>query len=155
MRNLIRSKLVLAAILVLCATTNVVAVGLGEAAVMAVDAAIRSLTKEPEQCTATMHVGVMGVGRGAPGVVGEAHGGGPGSVAVGVQGSAGNSTASAQSGATDDDSKQKAEEALRVLNELRAELVKKSVDKPTVSSKLAELAKTYVAFRQERSSKRS
>lgn len=122
------------------------AAGDGDPAVAAIDAAIASLKKEPNQFNLTvMNVGVMGSGSGGGvGINANPQGGGPGSTTIGVQGTANGGNVTIAKAAADEQLKAEAAKAVRLLEEIRGELVKKKPDAPTVKSRFAEFAKTYV-----------
>ena len=121
--------------------------GGGDAVIAAIDAAVESLKKEPNQFTLNViNVGVMGTGsNGGTGINANAQGGGVGSTTIGVQGIANGGNIQITKAAADERMILEAQKATRVLQDIRSMLVKKKINKPEVKSKLAEFSATYVA----------
>lgn len=116
-------------------------------AIIAIDAAIASLKQQPNQFTLNvMTVGAMGTASGGgTGIKVEVHGGGPGSQTTGLVAKADGSQVNIAQSTADAALKQEAERAIKLLTEIKAALQAPKVDTPTVTSKLTEFAKTYVA----------
>lgn len=121
-----------------------------DSAIVAIDAAIKSLRETPNQFSLAVNVtGVSVSNSGGVGLQVTATGGGPGSTTTGMivdSTAAGQQITIARQNA-DEALKQEADKAIRLLTEIKTLLQKPpaQVEKPKVASKLGELAKTYVA----------
>jgi len=115
--------------------------------IIAIDAAINSLKQQPNQFTLNVTaIGAVGTASGSgTGIKVEVHGGGPGSQTTGMVARADGTQVNIAYGTADAALKQEAEKAVKLLTDIKAALQASKVDKPTVTSKLTEFAKTYVA----------
>jgi hypothetical protein len=118
-----------------------------DSTVIALDAAIESLKKEPNQFNLTVTtVGVMATAsNGGTGLSVQANGGGPGSTTVGLIASPSGGNIQLTQATADDQLKREAEKAVQLLQEIRGLLTQKKIDKPTIKSKLEAFSQTYVA----------
>jgi hypothetical protein len=150
-----RTILFLTAISVLMATSATSAMSKGATAqaqggavaIAAIDAAIKSLTHEPNQfeiqvtCTglqATSNGGGTGLNV-------TTQGGAAGSQTTGMVVSSNSTQCTTAQGIASDAVKQQADQAIKQLTEIKAALQAPKVDKPAMTFMLAEFEKTYVA----------
>lgn len=119
----------------------------GDAVILAIDAAIQSLSQQPNQFRLNVTVvGAIGTASGGgTGIHVEAHGGAPGSQTTGLVASASSAQVEIAQSTADAALRQEAEKAVGLLTEIKSLLQAKKVDKPAVTSRLGEFAKTYVA----------
>lgn len=115
--------------------------------IVAIDAAIDSLKQQPNQFTLNVTaIGAVGTASGGgTGIKVEAHGGGPGSQTIGMVAKADGTQVNIAYATADAALKQEAEKAVKLLTDIKTALQAPKVDKPTITSKLTEFAKTYVA----------
>lgn len=115
--------------------------------IVAIDAAIQSLKEQPNQFSLTvMAVGAVGISSGGgTGIRVEAHGGGPGSQTTGLVATASDAQINIVQTKADEKLKQEADKAVKLLSEIKTLIQTPKPDQSTISSKLSDLAKTYVA----------
>ena len=115
--------------------------------IIAIDAAINSLKEQPNQFTLKVTVaGAVGIASGGgTGIHVQAQGGGPGSQTIGMVARADGTQVNITEATADAALKQEAEKAVNLLTDIKAALQARKPDKSTVTAKLAEFAKTYVA----------
>ena len=115
--------------------------------IIAIDAAIDSLKQQPNQFTLNVTaIGAVGTASGGgTGIKVEVRGGSPGSQTSGMVASADGTQVNIANATADAALKQDAEKAFKLLTDIKTALQAPKVDKPTVTSKLTEFAKTYVA----------
>jgi len=115
--------------------------------IVAIDAAIESLKREPNQFNLSVtSVGVMGSASGGGiGIQSSPQGGGPGSTTIGVQGTANTGNIQITQAAANEQLIKEAERAIRLLQEIRDALSTQKIDAPSVKSRLQEFAGTYAA----------
>ena len=115
--------------------------------IVAIDAAIDSLKHQPNQFTLNVTaIGAVGIASGGgTGIKVEVHGGGAGSQTTGMVARADGTQVNIAHATADAALKQEAERAVKLLADIKTALQAPKVDKPTVTSKLTEFAKTYVA----------
>jgi hypothetical protein len=114
-----------------------------DAAIVAIDAAIQSLKRQPNQNMQLSCAGVQSTVNGpGTGISITATGGGVGSTTTGMIVSMSGAQCTATAGAA---SSALSQQAVQQLSDLKTSLEEPTVDKPTVLSKLAELGKTYIA----------
>ncbi len=116
-------------------------------AIIAIDAAIKSLKQQPNQFS--LDVTVVGVvataNGGGTGLSVEANGGGPGSQTIGLVSKVDGGQVNIAKHTADARLTQEAEKAIKILTDIKTALQAPKVDKPLVQSKLTEFLNTYVA----------
>ena len=115
--------------------------------ILAIDAAVQSLRQQPNQFNLQITaIGAMGVANnGGTGISVTATGGGPNSTTTGMVARVDSGQINIARANADAVLKQQAEQAIQLLNDIKASLQAKTVDKPSVMSKLAQLGQTYIA----------
>jgi hypothetical protein len=116
-------------------------------AIVAIDAAIKSLKEQPNQFTLDVTViGVSGTASGGgTGVSVVANGGGPGSQTTGLTATVDGTQVNIAQHTADTKLQQESQKAVKLLTDIKTALQAPKVDKPTVQAKLSEFLKTYVA----------
>ena len=115
--------------------------------IAALDAAIQSLKEQPSQFHLSVTaIGAMGVASGSgTGIRVEARGGQAGSQTTGLVASASSGDITIAQARATERLKEEADKAIKLLSEIKVLAQAPKPDQPTLTSKLSELAKTYVA----------
>jgi hypothetical protein len=117
-----------------------------DAAIVAIDAAITSLQQQPNQFV--LNVTATGLSSvvqgGGTGVSVTAQGGGPNSQTTGMVVNVDSGRIEIAKSAANAALEKQAEQAIKLLSEIKAGLQLPTVDKPTIRSKLQEFGQTYV-----------
>jgi len=115
--------------------------------ILAIDAAILSLRQQPNQFNLAVNVTGLHVTSTGPGtgMKVEVHGGGAGSQTTGLNVTTSGADLNIVQRDADQALKQQAEKAISLLSEIKSLLQAPKVDKQTITSRLTEFGKTYVA----------
>jgi len=114
--------------------------------IAAIDEAISSLSKKPNQFNLVVQTTGLNITQTAPGTGMQVNvqGGGSGSQTTGLNISAGGGEIQVAQAAADQALREQAEKAVQILTELKTALMQPKPNRDTISSKLSELAGTYI-----------